>query len=268
MTDVFHARLRMRWRRHPGSGARAATGHKKSRRSPVGNERCPARGTIPLRRSIMGTAFIRMAFDAMRRLNNGSRLVRLDLPPPPTESASDADRLGAELRGLIRWRSRSRFAATAVLLPNPTRDLSSSSLRSSVVVATVAIGTASVNPRPDAQVPPVTNLAMLRSFYLGRGRVRSTCWSFTLSRRSSYFCCFVRTAFGCGCRSGPAAAPRFTFASGRWPIRRRGIPASGHRGSRRNMDSRRRPGQKDHNRPVSASFSLVIDLERRGSDAA
>lgn len=57
---------------------------------------------------------------------------------------------GAELRGLIRWRFRSRFAATAVLLPIPARDVSSSSLQSSIVIATVAIATATVNPLPAA----------------------------------------------------------------------------------------------------------------------
>jgi len=68
----------------------------------------------------------------MRRLANGSRFALLGARRRLLRHAS-ARPLGAELGGLVRRRSRSRFAAPAVLWPACAGYSSSSSLRSSVV---------------------------------------------------------------------------------------------------------------------------------------
>ncbi len=101
-------------RRHRNSGS--VTGKKKHRRSPVGDERCLP--VVPPHFTAPGWATVsparRNRSRAMRRPANGGRLALVSRPPSPTQPRGSRP-FGTELRGLLRWRFRSRFAATAVL---------------------------------------------------------------------------------------------------------------------------------------------------------
>lgn len=94
-TDAVHVRLPgASTGDTPKSGKRLWRGAQKNRRSPVGDERCPARGTTPLRGFLAEPALVCTAMDAMQRLNNGSRSARLDHPPPPTQWIERSSRSG------------------------------------------------------------------------------------------------------------------------------------------------------------------------------
>ena len=97
---------------------------------PTGDERCLARGTTPLRRRVTTTTpFARTA----------RPIAPCGDPVTGVPSVAaywarvNASPLGARLRGLFRRPFRSRFAATAVLLPVPAGYSSSSWLRYAVV---------------------------------------------------------------------------------------------------------------------------------------
>jgi hypothetical protein len=118
--------------RHPASSQDRR--HEKTALPRSGDERCQARGTTPLRGRLAQPPSPAQRQSAMRRLANGSRFALLGARRRLLRHAS-ARPLGAELGGLVRRRSRSRFAATAVLWPVPAGYSSSSSLRSLVVSA-------------------------------------------------------------------------------------------------------------------------------------
>jgi hypothetical protein len=110
--DGSAGRSGQRRHRNPGS----VTGTKKHRRSPVGDERClpvvPPHFTAPGRATVSPARCNQSR--TMRRPGNGGRLARRSHPPSPTQPRGSRP-FGTELRGLFRWRFRSRFAATAVL---------------------------------------------------------------------------------------------------------------------------------------------------------
>ena len=127
-------------------------GWKNKTAAPVGDERCPARGTTPLRRALTGARPPSRTARAGGRCGGPITGAAWSKPPPPPTgtdpAAAKAPPFGAVLGGLARRRSRSRFAATAVLLPVPAGSLSSSSHRSSVVPATLSPPCCRVKYRP------------------------------------------------------------------------------------------------------------------------